>query len=147
MPGSPVDENVISGLIIGTAIEGYKHLGPGLLAAIYRDGLTDELKQRGVKVEKEVTLPVMDKGMEFPVAYRADLIVEGLVLVELKAVDMFSPFHTAQVLTYLRLSGLRLGLLINFNVPLLADGVKRVVNKLWIRCVLCDSAASIHICS
>ncbi|OGI38463.1 MAG: GxxExxY protein [Candidatus Muproteobacteria bacterium RBG_16_64_10] len=125
-----MDENDVSGHIIGAAVEVHKHLGPGLLEAIYRDCLTHELKLRGIKVEKEVALPVKYKNIEFPAGYRADLLVEESVMVELKAVDALSTIHTAQLLSYLRMSGLRLGLLINFNVSRLTDGVKRVVNKL-----------------
>ena len=125
-----MDENDVSGHIIGAAVEVHKHLGPGLLEEIYRDCLTHELKLQGIKVEKEVALPVKYKNIEFPAGYRADLLVEESVMVELKAVDALSPIHTAQLLSYLRMSGLRLGLLINFNVSRLTDGVKRVVNKL-----------------
>ncbi len=125
-----MDENDVSGHIIGAAVEVHKHLGPGLLEAIYRDCLTHELKLRGIKVEKEVALPVKYKNIEFPAGYRADLLVEESVMAELKAVDALSTIHTAQLLSYLRMSGLRLGLLINFNVSRLTDGVKRVVNKL-----------------
>jgi GxxExxY protein len=125
-----MEENEVSGQIIGAAVEVHKHLGPGLLEAIYRDCLTHELILRGMQVEKEVVLPVRYKDIEFSAGYRADLLIEGSVIVELKAVDALSPIFTAQLLSYLRISGLRLGLLINFNVSRLTDGVKRVVNKL-----------------
>ena len=125
-----MDGNDVSGKIIGAAVEVHKHLGPGLLEAIYRDCLMHELKLQGVKVEKEVVLPVRYKNIEFPAGYRADLVVEESVIVELKAVDALTPVYTAQLLSYLRMSGLRLGLLINFNVSRLTEGVKRVVNKL-----------------
>ena len=125
-----MDENELSNRVIGAAIEVHKHLGPGLLEAVYRDCLAHELAERGILVEREVVVPVRYKGIEFAAGYRADLIVEKRVIVELKAADSFQPIFTAQLLSYLRLSGLKLGLLINFNVAKLADGIKRVVNNL-----------------
>jgi GxxExxY protein len=125
-----MDENEVSGIVIGSAVEVHKHLGPGLLEAIYRDCLVYELSARGIRAVKEVGLPVRYKGLEFPGGYRADLIVEDLIIVELKAVDAPSPIFTAQLLSYLKMSELKLGLLINFNVVRLTEGVKRVVNKL-----------------
>jgi len=125
-----MDENEVSNQIIGAAIEVHRHLGPGMLEAIYRDCLAHELRSRGLCVEKEVVLPVRYKDLELAGAYRADLLVQKLVMVELKAVESVAPVFTAQLLSYLRMSGLRLGLLINFNTLQLKDGVKRVVNKL-----------------
>ncbi len=123
-------EDEISNIVIGAAIEVHRHIGPGLLEGIYRECLEYELGARGLQVRKEVVLPVRYKEKEFPAAYRADLIVEGKVIVELKAVDAMLPVHTAQLLSYLKMSGMKLGLLINFNVPHLRDGVKRIVNQL-----------------
>ncbi len=123
-------EDEISNIVIGAAIEVHRHIGPGLLEGIYRECLEYELGARGLQVRKEVVLPVRYKEKEFPAAYRADLIVEGKLIVELKAVDAMLPVHTAQLLSYLKMSGMKLGLLINFNVPHLRDGVKRIVNQL-----------------
>jgi len=125
-----MDENELSNKVIGAAIEVHKHLGSGLLESVYRDCLAHELAERGIFVEREVAMPVRYKGVEFSVGYRADLIVEKRIIVELKAVDSLQPIFTAQLLSYLRMSGLKLGLLINFNVAKLADGIKRVVNNL-----------------
>ncbi len=125
-----MDENEVATEVIGASIEVHRLLGPGLLESIYRDCLVHELKERGVGVEREVTMPVSYKGLEFPAAYRADLVVGNSVIVELKAVETVLPVHAAQLLSYLRISGKRLGLLINFNVRQLRDGIKRIVNQL-----------------
>ena len=125
-----MDENELSNQVIGAAIEVHRHLGPGLLESVYRDCMAYELKERGIKVAREVSLPVRYKAMEFPGAYRADLVVEDKLILELKAVDILLPVHGAQLLSYLRLSGMKLGLLVNFNVSQLRDGVRRIVNKL-----------------
>jgi GxxExxY protein len=125
-----MDENELSNQVIGAAIEVHRHLGPGMLEAVYRDCLAHELHTRGLGVEKEVVLPVRYKDLELLSGYRADLVVHKLVIVELKAVESLAPVFTAQLLSYLRMSGLRLGLLINFNTVQLKDGVKRVVNNL-----------------
>ncbi len=124
-----MEDNDISGEIIGAAIEVHRHLGPGLLESVYRDSLKHEMGLRGIMVEAEVALPVRYKGIEIASGYRVDLVVNQRVLVELKAVEMLLPVFTAQLLSYLRLSGLKLGLLINFNVMQLKDGVRRVVNN------------------
>jgi len=125
-----MDENALSNDVIGAAIEVHRQVGPGLLEAIYQECMAYELKVRGLKLAREVTLPVRYKGLEFPAAYRADLVVEDRLILELKAVDILLPVHAAQLLSYLRMSHLKLGLLINFNVARLKDGVKRIVNQL-----------------
>jgi GxxExxY protein len=125
-----MDENTLSNDIIGAAIEVHRHLGPGLLESIYRECLVYELRLGGFQVAQEVTLPVRYKGREFSTAYRADLVVEDKLVVELKAVDRLLPVFSAQLLSYLRISGKKLGLLINFNVPQLKDGVKRCQSTL-----------------
>ena len=125
-----MDENEISNQVIGAAIEVHRHLGPGLLESVYRDCLAHELRALGLAVEKELLLPVRYKGLELESGYRADLLVERLVIVELKAVDALVPIFTAQLLSYLRMSSLKLGLLINFNSVQLKAGVRRVVNNL-----------------
>ena len=125
-----MDENELSNRVIGAAIEVHKHLGPGLLEAVYRDCLAHELTHSGIFVEREVAMSVRYEGIEIAAGYRADLIIEKQVIVELKAVDGLQQIFTAQLLSYLRMSGHKLGMLINFNVAKLADGIKRVVNNL-----------------
>jgi GxxExxY protein len=119
--------NELSTMIIGAAIEVHKELGPGLLESAYEACLRYELQQRGVKVLQQLPLPVIYKGSEIECGYRIDLLVEDTVLVELKAVEKLDKIHEAQVLTYLKLSKRWLGLLVNFNVTLLKNGIKRMV--------------------
>src|SRR5579883_1079273 len=114
--------NELSRIIIGAAIEVHRELGPGLLESAYEACLCRELALRGLAFDRQLLLPVVYKGMEIDAAYRIDIKVGGLVVVELKAVDQIGPIHEAQLLTYLRLSNLWLGLLINFNVIMLKDG-------------------------
>jgi len=123
-------ENEISKVVIGAAIEVHKILGPGLLESTYETSLEKELILRKVKVERQVGLPVIYKGEECELGYRIDLLVENKVVVEIKSVEELTDVHMAQILTYLKLSKCKLGLLINFNVKRLTDGLKRVVNKL-----------------
>ena len=125
-----MDENSLSNDVIGAAIEVHRQVGPGLLEAVYRDCLLLELKERGISAECEVPLAMRYKTFEFQAAYRLDMLVENSLVVELKAVEQLMPVHTAQVLSYLKLSGMKLGLLLNFNVPVLRDGIRRVVNRL-----------------
>lgn len=113
--------------IIGAAIEVHRALGPGLLESAYQACMGFELNARGVSVRREVELPVVFRGHRLDCGYRLDLVVQEKVIVEIKCVEKLSPIHDAQLLTYLRLSGLRVGLLINFNVPLLKDGIIRRV--------------------
>ena len=113
--------------LIGAGIEVHRCLGPGLLESAYRECLCWELQHRGFTLERERALPLIYKGARVDVGYRIDLIVEERVLIELKCVERLATIHTAQVLTYLRLSGLRLGLLMNFNVSRLTEGIVRVV--------------------
>ena len=117
-------------IIIGSAIEVHKTLGPGLLESCYEKCLAYEIAQAGLKVECEKTLPISYKDKNFEQGFRIDLIVEEQIIVELKSVDSLSDVYLAQVLTYLKLSDIKVGYLINFNVPLLKDGIKRVVNNL-----------------
>ena len=123
-------ENEISEKIVGAAIEVHKELGPGLMESIYQKCLTFELRESGLKVEAEVEVPVRYKGTEIEGGFRLDLLVEDKVILELKAVERVLPVYSAQLLSYLKLCGLKLGLLINFNVPVLKQGIKRVVNGL-----------------
>ncbi len=117
----------LSHAIIGAAIEVHKHLGPGLLESAYEECLCRELSLRSIRFERQVQLPIEYKGVKLDCGYRLDLVVENLVIVEIKAVEKIEPVHEAQLLTYLRLRGLWLGLLINFNVPHLKEGVRRFV--------------------
>ena len=120
----------IAGIIIGAAIEVHRALGPGLLESAYEACLAYELSQRGLKVERQKPLPVIYKDVKLDCGYRMDLLVEDKVVVEIKAVESLAPIHLAQMISYLRLSGCKLGLLINFHVRMLKDGVRRVVNRI-----------------
>jgi GxxExxY protein len=113
--------------IIGAAIEVHRHLGPGLLESAYEECLCHELGLRGMQFEHQVELPVVYKGLRLDCGYRLDIVVEGDVILELKAVEHILPVHEAQLLTYLRLSNKKIGLLINFNVAALKDGIIRRV--------------------
>jgi len=121
-----MDRDLLTELVIGCAIEVHKHLGPGLLESSYEGCLLKELQLRGVDVLRQVELPISYKGLDLGVGYRLDIIVPGALIIELKAVDKLAPIHTAQLLTYLKLSGIKTGLLINFNTAKLVDGIKRV---------------------
>jgi GxxExxY protein len=123
-----VDLNAITSGIIAAAIEVHRHLGPGLLESAYQECICYELSQIGLSFTREVALPLSYKGLKLDCSYRIDLLVEDSVLVELKSVEQFIPIHSAQLLTYLRASHKQIGLLINFNVPVLKDGIKRIVN-------------------
>ncbi len=118
--------NRVSGAIIGAAIEVHRQLGPGLLESAYESCLERELTVRGLGVERQRIVPVTYRGLRVPRAYRMDFVVNRLVVVEIKAVDRVLQIHEAQLLSYLRLSNLKLGLLINFHVGLLKHGIKRL---------------------
>jgi GxxExxY protein len=122
-----MNENELSNLIIGKAIEIHKELGPGLLESAYKECLYYELITAGLKVEKEKPLPVIYKDIKLDQGYRIDLLIENKVVIELKTVDSFTDVHMAQVLTYLKFGHFKLGLLFNFNVTLLKNGIKRFV--------------------
>ncbi|MCA9282333.1 MAG: GxxExxY protein [Phycisphaeraceae bacterium] len=122
-PGLEAD---LTGRVIGAAIEVHRALGPGLLESAYEQCLCYELGQRGIEHARQLDLPVSYKGIQLECGYRLDVVVENSLILEIKAVDQLAPIHEAQLLTYLRLSGHRLGLLINFNVPVLRDGIKRL---------------------
>ena len=121
--------NRITEKIIGAAIAVHRGLGPGLLESAYEACLGFELAERGLKVERQKPLPVVYRGVQLECGYRLDLLVDERVIVEVKAVDRLAPIHQAQLLSYLRLSGCKVGLLINFNVKVLKDGVRRVVHR------------------
>ena len=122
--------NEIAAIIVDVALEIHKRLGPGLLESVYEEVLFYELKKRGLQVEKEVPISVEWDDLNIEVGFRADVIVENKVIVELKSVEQVAPVHKKQLLTYLRLADKRLGLLINFGEELLKDGLVRLVNKL-----------------
>ncbi|PJA77259.1 MAG: GxxExxY protein [Nitrospirae bacterium CG_4_9_14_3_um_filter_53_35] len=113
--------------IIGAAIEVHKTIGPGLLESAYEECLAHEMQLRGLKFDRQVPLPVTYKGVKLECGYRLDFLVEEAVVLELKVVDALQPIHEAQLLTYLKLGGWTVGLLINFNVPVLKSGIKRIV--------------------
>ncbi len=121
-------ENEISKIIIGCAIEVHKQLGPGLLESAYQECLFYELKQKGLKVDKEKPMPIVYKEVKLDHGYRIDLLVENKVVIEIKTVEKLHEVHTAQVLTYLKLGNYKLGLLLNFDVSLLKNGIKRIIN-------------------
>ena len=121
-------ENEITKQIIGCAIEVHKSLGPGLLESAYLECLYYELKDSNLEVEKQKPLPLIYKEIKLDAGYRLDLLVERKVIIEIKAVEALNDIHIAQVLTYLKLSGCKLGLLMNFNVLRLTDGLKRLAN-------------------
>jgi len=121
--------DLITRRIIGAAIEVHNGLGPGLLESAYETCLAFELRQLGFKVEQQLPLPVVYKDVKLDCGYRLDLVVEDSVILEIKAVHELAPIHDAQLLSYLRLSGKRVGLIINFHVRVLKDGLKRVVNE------------------
>src|SRR5262245_26248892 len=122
--------NEISKMVIDAAMEIHRKLGPGLLESVYLVVLAHELKKRGLHVEKEVPIPVVWDNLRFEAGFRADLIVEGLVIIELKSIETLAPVHKKQLLTYLRLADKRLGLLLNFGEEVLKEGIHRVVNNL-----------------
>jgi GxxExxY protein len=119
-----------TGIIVDACYRVYSVLGPGLLESAYAICLAHELRKRQLHVDTEVLVPIVYDGLELKAAYRADLIVDGEVIVEVKAVESIPAVHKSQLLTYLRLSGSRVGLLINFHSALLKDGITRVVNNL-----------------
>lgn len=119
--------NEITEKIIGAAIEVHKTIGPGLLESAYEECLAHEMKLRRLHFERQLALPVEYKGVKLDCGYRLDYLVEKAVVLELKALDAIQSIHKAQLLTYLKLGGWTVGLLINFNVPVLRDGIKRVV--------------------
>ena len=125
-----LNENQVSKDIVDCCYRIHKRIGPGLLESVYLEILTYELKKLGYKCEKEVGVAMQYEDVRLDLGFRADLIVENLVIIELKAVEKVLPVHKKQLMTYLRLTGMKLGLLVNFNVNLIKDGIERVVNGL-----------------
>jgi GxxExxY protein len=124
------DENQISKKIVNSCYKIHTTLGPGLLESVYLEILTHELRKLGLKCEKEFGIPVCYEDVNLDLGFRADLIVENLVIVELKAIEKVLPVHKKQLMTYLKLTGIKLGMLVNFNVNLIKDGIERFVNGL-----------------
>ena len=123
-------ENEISYKIIGVAIELHRYLGPGLLESVYENALAYDLKGIGLMVEQQVPMPMIYKEVKMDCGYRIDIKVENKVIIEVKSIENLAPVHFAQTLTYIKLSGLKLALLINFNNVVLKDGIHRIVNNL-----------------
>jgi len=123
-------ENEISKIIVNTCYDIHAELGPGLFESVYEEILYFELTNRGLKVERQKAIPVIWKTRKMELGFRADLIVEDKVVIELKSVEAVAPVHKKQLLTYLKLTKLKLGLLINFNENLIKDGITRIVNNL-----------------
>ena len=123
-----MDINQLTGKVIGAAIEVHKTLGPGLLESVYEECLCHELTLQKIAFERQKELPVEYKGLKLSLGYRIDILVKEQLILELKACDAIQPIHEAQLLTYLKLSGIKYGLLINFNTTYLKDGLKRLAN-------------------
>jgi GxxExxY protein len=126
----PMHENEIARIIVDSCIKIHMQLGPGLLETVYEEVLSYVLTQSGLMVSRQQNIPVFYNDIEMGIGFRADLIVEDKVIIELKSVETLLPLHAKQLTTYLKLTDLRLGLLINFNVPLMKSGITRIVNGL-----------------
>jgi GxxExxY protein len=124
----PLKENEIGSILVDCAVALHRGLGPGLLESVYEVTLCRALEKRGLQVRRQVPVPIEYDGEKFDEAFRADLIIEGKVIVELKSVEKVSPAHKKQLLTYLRLTGLKLGYLLNFGEVLMKDGISRTIN-------------------
>lgn len=124
-----MDIDKITEIIIGKAIEVHRHLGPGLLESTYQTCLFHELTNAGLHVQQQLPLPLIYKDINMEIGYRLDMLVENNIVVEIKSVEALNDIHTAQVLTYLKLSGADIGLLLNFNVTKLVTGIKRLISK------------------
>lgn len=125
-----MNENELSFKIIGIALELHKNIGPRLLESTYENALAYDLRENGLLVQQQVPMPFIYKEVKMDIGYRLDLLVENKLIIEIKSVENLAPVHYAQLLTYLKLSDLKLGLLINFNSKLLKDGIHRLVNNL-----------------
>jgi GxxExxY protein len=124
---APYERDPLTDQIIGFAIEVHRHLGPGLLESAYEDCLCYELNENGMDFKRQVPLPVVYKSVRLDCGYRMDIVVANRLILELKAAERLLPIHEAQVLTYMRLSGIPTGLLLNFNTPVLRDGIRRLM--------------------
>lgn len=123
-------ENKIAKLVVDAAYHVHTTLGPGLLESVYEVVLAHEIEKRGLALDRQVSIPIQYEGLVFDEGFRADMIVDGSVIIELKSVESVAPVHKKQLLTYLRLADKRLGLLLNFGAPLIKKGIFRIVNKL-----------------
>ncbi len=123
-------ENEISGIIVDCCLHVHKTLGPGLLESVYEEVLSYELIRRNLKVQRQVGIPVLYNEIKMELGFRADIIVEDKVIIEIKSVEAIAPVHQKQLLTYLRIANKKLGLLVNFNEALIKDGITRIVNNL-----------------
>lgn len=130
LKNTAMHENEISYLVIGAAIELHRKIGPGLLESAYENALAFDLREIGLHVDQQVSMPFIYKEIKQDVGYRIDLLIENKVIIEIKSIENLAPVHFAQTLTYLRLSDLRLALLINFNSKVLKESIHRIVNKL-----------------
>lgn len=124
------DYNRLATIIISACIEVHKNMGPGLLEKVYQHCLMKEFELRGIKAEAEVEIPLVYKGYELNKSYSADILVEDVIVMELKAVEQMPPVYEAQLISYLRLANKKLGFLVNFNVPLMKQGIRRYANQL-----------------
>lgn len=125
-----MNENEISRIIVDCCFKVHNELGPGLLESVYEEVLSYELIKRGLYIERQKGIPVVYDNLKMELGFRADIIIENKVIIELKSIDAIAPVHSKQLLTYLKLTGLKLGLLVNFNEALIKDGIKRIVNNL-----------------
>jgi len=125
-----MNENELSYKIVGVALKLHKNIGPGLLESAYENALAYDLREMGLQVKQQVAMPFIYKEMRMDVGYRIDLLIENSLIIEVKSIEGLAPVHYAQLLTYLKLSQIKLGLLINFNCKLLKDGIHRVANNL-----------------
>jgi GxxExxY protein len=130
MSKSKEEVELVATQLVDSMLAVHRELGPGLLESTYQACLAYELRERGIEVRCEVELPVKYKGLEIEAGYRIDMLVADSIVIENKSVQALVPIHEAQLLTYMKLSGCRLGFLVNWNVPLIKDGIKRIVNKL-----------------
>jgi GxxExxY protein len=125
-----MDENQLATILVDIFYQVHKTLGPGLLESVYEEAVSFELAQLNLEFKRQQGIPVNYKGVKLDLGFRADIIVENKVIIEIKSVDLLAPVHFKQVLTYLKLTDMRLGLLVNFNCVLIKQGIKRVVNNL-----------------
>lgn len=125
-----MNENEISRIIVDCCFKVHNELGPGLLESVYEEVLSYELIKRGLYIERQKGIPVVYDNLKMELGFRADIIIENKVIIELKSIDAIAPVHSKQLLTYLKLTGFKLGLLVNFNEALIKDGIKRIVNNL-----------------
>ena len=125
-----MDENGLSIIMVDKCLKIHRALGPGLLESVYEEVLSYELKKNGLRCDRQVGIPIFYEDIKMELGFKADLIIEEKVIIELKSVENILPVHKKQLLTYLKLTGMKLGLLVNYNVELIKDGITRVVNKL-----------------